>query len=313
MPLAIRSLTEADLDAAEQLRRLAFGTLFGLPDPLSFRGDTALLRPRLGAFPDGGLVAEVSGELVGVAMANHWGSLGVFGPVAVRPDQWRKGIARKLLDATMPVFDRWGSRMVGLFTFPERPAHVRLYQSAGFWPRYLTAIMERPVTATPPGPEAASLAAAASADRVALIRQCAALTGSIWDGLDLTGEINMVLSQGLGDVLVLPEASQVVGFAICHTGRGSEGGSGEVYVKFAAVRAGTDAPARFTRLVAACAEFAHRRGVRLLAAGVNLGRMNAYRLMIELGFRAVRQGVAMHRPWIEAYDRPEVFALDDWR
>jgi len=312
MSLSIRSLTEADLDAAEQLRRLAFGTLFGLPDPLSFRGDAALLRPRLGAFPGGGWVAEEFGELIGVAMANHWGSLGLFGPVAVRPDHWRKGIARKLLEATMPVFNHWGSRMVGLFTFPERPAHVRLYQSAGFWPRHLTAIMERPVTATAAKSPALSLAAP-SADRTTLIRQCATLTGSIWDGLDLSREIDLVLTQGLGDVLVLPEASQVVGFAICHTGKGSEGGSGEVYVKFAAVRPGTDAPARFTRLVAACTEFADRRGALQLAAGVNLGRMNAYRLMIELGFRAVRQGVAMHRPWIEAYDRPEVFAIDDWR
>ncbi|MGH7036132.1 MAG: hypothetical protein ACREFL_20590 [Stellaceae bacterium] len=41
--------------------------------------------------------------------------------------------------------------------------------------------------------------------------------------------------------------------------------------------------------------------------------MDAYRLLLGLGFRAMLQGVAMHRPWIEAYDHPDIFALDDWR
>jgi hypothetical protein len=25
------------------------------------------------------------------------------------------------------------------------------------------------------------------------------------------------------------------------------------------------------------------------------------------------QGVGMHRPWIDIYDRPDIFALEDWR
>ena len=79
------------------------------------------------------------------------------------------------------------------------------------------------------------------------------------------------------------------------------------------MRSGAAAALRLTRLIDACSDFAHRRGATQLSAGVNLGRMSAYRLLIELGFRATLQGVAMHRPWVEAYDRPEVFALDDWR
>ncbi len=36
-------------------------------------------------------------------------------------------------------------------------------------------------------------------------------------------------------------------------------------------------------------------------------------LMVEQGYRAAMHGIAMHRPWIEVYDRPDVFALEDWR
>jgi len=312
MAIDIRALTEGEVDAAERLRRLAFGTLFGLPDPLSFRGDAALLPARRRAFPDGALAAVEDGSLLGVAMANDWGSLGIFGPIVVHPEHWRRGIARLLLEATVPVFDRWGSRVAGLFTFPERATHVRLYQSAGFWPRHLTAIMARAVTAPSPVPESLSFQASLS-DRDDFLRQAAELTGSIFDGLDLTREIELVSSEDLGDTILLAEGSRIAGFAICHQGAGSEAGSGAAYAKFAMVRSGADAPHRLERLLAACSDFAYRRGAQTISAGVNLGRMEAYRLLIALGFRATLQGVAMHRPWIEAYDRPEILALDDWR
>lgn len=312
MTIEIRSLSEDDLEGAERLRRLAFGTMLGLADPQSFRGDAALLPARRWAFPDGGFVAVEDGALLGVAMANDWGSLGIFGPVAVHPEQWRRGIARLLLDATMPVFQRWDCRLVGLFTFPESVSHVRLYQSAGFWPRHLTAIMARAVTEGAPVPDALALSENAS-DRGDLIGQCAALTDSIFAGLDLTREIDTLLTHRLGEVILVVEGSRVAGFAICHAGAGSEAGSGMAYLKFAAVRPGPQAAALLTRLIEACNHFASRGGAKQLTAGVNLGRHNAYRLLIELGFRATMNGVAMHRPWIEAYDRPDIFALDDWR
>ena len=312
MAITIRALDDKDIDAAERLRRLAFGTMAGLPDPLTFRGDAALLPARRWAYPDGALLAEEDGEIVGAAMANRWGSLGIFGPILVHPARWRQSIARQLLAATMPTFERWECRMVGLFTFPESPAHIRLYQTAGFWPRSLTAIMARRVAAASAVPGTMALTEQAAARR-ALIAQCAEVTNAIFGGLDLTHEIEMVVVHALGDVILVTEGSRVAGFAICHAGARSEAGTGQAYIKFAAIRPGLDGAKSLRRLIDACNEFAHRRGATELTAGVNLGRMSAYRLMLDLGFRTTRQGVAMHRPWIEAYDRPDIFALDDWR
>ncbi|HLI21994.1 MAG TPA: hypothetical protein VKV32_12795, partial [Stellaceae bacterium] len=85
------------------------------------------------------------------------------------------------------------------------------------------------------------------------------------------------------------------------------------YVKFAAVARGAAAAQDFRRLLDAASDFAHKNGTAKLNASVNMGCMEAYRLMIAAGFRTVMQGVGMHRPWIDLYDRPDIFALEDWR
>jgi GNAT superfamily N-acetyltransferase len=313
MSLTIRPLGEADVDAADKVRRLAFGTHFGLPDPLSFSGTSRLLELRHARWPDGAFGAEKDGIFVGVAISSRWGSLGLLGPVAVHPEHWRGGIARALLEATMPVYDRWRCRAAALYTFPQSLTHVGLYQGFGFWPRSLTAIMSRPVAAARPVHEARSLTAMEAGERHDAIAQCAALTDQLYPGMDLRDEIATVIAHASSDAIVLTEGSRVVGFAICHTGPRSEADTGVAYAKFAAARPGPNAARDFQRLMDAVSDFAQRSGATRLNASVNMGCMEAYRLMLAGGFRSVMHGVAMHRPWIDIYDRPDVFALEDWR
>jgi GNAT superfamily N-acetyltransferase len=308
----IRPMREADVAAADRVVRLAFGTYFGLPDPMSFRGDDGIIVPRLLSYPDGGFVAERDGHIVGTCIASNWGSIGVLGPVAVHPDLWKQGIARQLVGASLDAFQRWRCRMAGLFTFPQSASHIRLYQEFGFWPRHLVSVMQKEVTATEDVPGALSLRGN-PARRVALVAACQSLAGSIYDGLDLRREIEGVLRDGMGDVVLVQEDGAMAGFAICHHGAGSEGGSKGCYIKFGLVRQGVHAPQRLRQLIAACEAYARRVGVTQISAGGNTGRHGAYRVLVELGFRTRLQGVAMHRPWQDGYDRPEVFALDDWR
>lgn len=313
MSVSIRTLHEADVDAADKVFRLAFGTYIGLPDPSRFAGSARAIELRRRAWPDGALVAEEDGAIVGVAISSRWGSLGVFGPLAVHPQHWRGGVARRLLDATLPIYDRWDCSAAALFTFPSSMTHVGLYQSYGFWARSLTAIMSRPVTEPSPVMQAQSLSSSPEADSTDALAQCADLTDALFPGLDLSDEIATVVAHPTSDALVLTEGSQIAGFAICHVGPGSEADSGVAYVKFATVRQGPSAARDFRRLLDAANDFAHGRGAARLNASVNMGCMEAYRLMIAMGFRTVMQGVAMHRPWIDIYDRPDVFALEDWR
>ena len=54
-------MREADLDAADLIFRLAFGTFLGLRDPSMFAGDTDHIRGRWRADPSAAFVAELDG------------------------------------------------------------------------------------------------------------------------------------------------------------------------------------------------------------------------------------------------------------
>jgi len=84
-------------------------------------------------------------------------------------------------------------------------------------------------------------------------------------------------------------------------------------MKIAAVLPGANAAIYFDKLVHACEKFAKVEGVSRLVAGVNTGRHEAYRKMISLGFRNEIQGVVMDRPNEPAYNKPEIYLIDDWR
>jgi GNAT superfamily N-acetyltransferase len=313
--ITIRSLREEDLPAADRIIRLAFGTFLGLSDPLKFMGDADYARTRWRADPSAVLGAEMAGELVGTNFATRWGSVAFFGPLTIRPDLWDRGIAQQLLRPTMELFERWRIRHAGLFTFANSTKHVSLYQKFGFWPRFLTSIMELPVQTEPASDSTrwARFSDLSVGDKQLCVLACRKLTNSIYEGLDVEREIRAVDHQKLGDTVLTWRGGELAGFAVCHAGAGTEAGSGKCYVKFGAVRSGSDAPVEFRRLLEAGREFAHSRGAEKLAAGVNLARLEAYHEMLQAGFRTTMQGVAMQRNADPGYNRSEVFLIDDWR
>ena len=144
-PAIVRLLQENDLPHADRIFRLAFGTFLGFPDPTQFYASADYVRTRWLADPEAAFGAELNGEIVGSNFATNWGSIGFFGPLTVRPDLWDRGIAKRLLVPVMDTFSRWGTKHAGLFTFAQSSKHVGLYQKFGFWPRFLTAIMSKPV------------------------------------------------------------------------------------------------------------------------------------------------------------------------
>jgi len=311
----IRSLREEDLPVADRIMRLAFGTFLGLPDPLKFMGDADYVRTRWLVDPSAVFGADLYGELVGTNFATRWGSFGFFGPLTIRPDLWDRGIAQKLMAPTMDLFDAWGVTHAGLFTFASSTKHVNLYQKFGFWPRFLTSLMSLSVEEKPPAGRRKWLRFSdlSESEKDECMQACRELTNSIYDGLGLDREIRAVDNQKLGDTLLTWDGGKLAGFAVCHVGAGTEAGSGKCYIKFGAVQSGLDAALLFRRLLDACREFAYSRGANTLVAGVNLARIDAYREMLQSGFRTNVQGVAMERNGDVGYNRRDVFVMDDWR
>ncbi len=309
---SIRGMRESDFAAARSIMRIAFGTFIGVPDPSSFAADKEYIATRWKANPEAALVAEAEGATVGSNFASDWGSFGFFGPLTVRPELWNQGVAQSLLGATMDLFDKWGVREAGLFTFAQSARHVHLYQKFGFWPRFLTAIMEKPIAQRAEGGWLKYSALDEDKKREAL-EASRRLTDSIFEGLDVTGEIRSVEEQQLGDTVLLWSGDALDAFAVCHCGEGTEAGANSCYVKFAAVKSGPNAARIFVRLLNACEALGAERGLQRTEAGVNLARSGAYRSLIEQGYRTVIQGVAMHRADLSTYNRPDVYIVDDWR
>jgi len=150
-------------------------------------------------------------------------------------------------------------------------------------------------------------------DKEQVIEDCRELTDTIYDGLDLAGEIRAIDAQGLGDTLLLWDDTRLVGFAAGHVGAGTEAGSGACYIKFGAIQPGNNAGENFERLLDACEALAATLGAQLLTAGANIGRHEAYRALLARGFRTDIQGVTMHRSNDPGYSQPGVYVIDDWR
>jgi predicted N-acetyltransferase YhbS len=107
MQIRTRPLEQRDLDEADRIIRLAFGTFFGLPDPMRMFGDSDMAHTRFRAAPDSALAAEADSKLVGSNFVTNWGSFGFFGPLTVEPRLWDQGVAQRLLEPTMELFEKW--------------------------------------------------------------------------------------------------------------------------------------------------------------------------------------------------------------
>ncbi|MDJ0386807.1 GNAT family N-acetyltransferase [Roseomonas sp. E05] len=310
MPLEtiIRPMAEQDLDEADGVMRLAFGTEFGLPDPARFMGDAKLLCPRWRTNPAGCLVAQAGAAVIGSVAVMDWGSVAVLGPLSVHPARWNQGLARRLLEAALATTP---ARLVALYTQPGSPRHLRLYEDAGFATRHLIAVMAKPVAPATAAPDFLLFSQQRPEQQAEALAACREISNATFAGLDLSREIRATTEQGSGDTLLLRSGNATTGFALCQEGAGSEAGSGTLAVKFGAVRPG-DAAA-FQDLLAAAEALASRRGARRLQASVTHARRAAYARMKAAGFRTELSGIAMVRPEGLGYDAPESFLVEEWR
>jgi GNAT superfamily N-acetyltransferase len=313
----VRPLTKEDLAGAERIVRLAFGTKLGHPDPENWNRGTSL-KGRLLSEPSGVFGAFDGTELIGAVFAIAWGSFGFFGPLVVHPKFWNNGVAQRLLEPVMDFFKMNDVQHRALFTFADSTLHIGLYQKYGFWPRFLTGVLKKDL-ATQNGHEKGHnftvqlLSKFNDIQKLQFLDHAGVLTSTIFDGLNVSKEITAVDRLSIGDTIILQRGDDLYGFAVCHTGIGSETELGSCYIKFAAVRSGSEAQAAFTSLLSAASDYAVSQKAQTLLAGTNLARSDAFRTMRTLGFTPINFGVAMHSPNEPAYDRPDVFIIDDWR
>ncbi len=312
--ITIRLMRAADLDAAERVFRLAFATFVGAPDPDSFMAGRDMLRGRFAMYPDGAHVAYDGDRFIGSCLATRWGSLGWFGPLTVDPAYWSMGIAKRLMEATVGVFERWDIRHAALFTFADSPKHHGLYQKFDFWPRFLTTLTTKEVGRGASLPTGwVRFSGLSTPQRWHFLQQSLALGDSLLSGLDLSLEIRHVADAQVGEAVGYAVDGSLAALAVCHFGPRSEAEPGSCYVKFAMAAPGPRARQSFLSLLAACEGLAAQESLHRLEAGVNLERSAAYRAMLGNGFRAQFCGVSMVRANDPGYNFANAYIIDDLR
>lgn len=310
--ITIRPMAEQDIPSVNKIISLAFGTFIGVPEPERWSEDRDYGRVRFAIDPSAAFVAMDGDRLIGSNFGTRWGSVGFFGPVTVHPEYWDKGVGQQLLDPIMQRFDEWDLAHAGLFTFAHSPKHQVLYQKYGFWPRFLTSLMGRPAQ-NPQPVEYKRFSAASGPERECLEAGIKNVSDSIFPGLDLSREIETIGELDLGDTVAIQRDGEVVGFAVCHCGRGTEAGDQSCFTKFAGVRPGENAATDFEHLLDAVEHFAADTGHPMVVSGVNQARRESYQALLKRGYRVGVTGVSMHRPDEPGYSVPGRYVLDDWR
>jgi hypothetical protein len=308
----ISPLKASQLEAADYIFRLAFGTRNGLKDPLKFDGDAARIRTRFQSRHVISLAASIDNRLIGSSFGTIWGNFAWLGPLSIHPEFWNGHIAQKLLETAIPTLDLPQKRHQALFTVAESPKHLALYRKFGFYPWFLTAVMGKNLEPIQK-PDSIKFSEIPETKRSGCLKDLSVITNSLFEGLDLSAEILEVSSRNLGETIISLQSGKPAGFAICYYGPGTEATSDTAYIKFGAVCNKESAADLFEKLISASEYYAIEKGLKLISAGVNMGRRKAYGAMLNRGFRTVQQGIAMHRPDDPAYDRADVYAIDDWR
>ncbi len=321
MSVVVRPLREADLDRADQVMRIAFGTFLGLPDPSAFGGDAEFVRTRCRSRPEAAFALEVDGVLAGSNFATRWGSFGFVGPLSIHPDFWDRGFASLLMEPIVATLDAWGLSQAGLFTFPHSPKHIGLYQKHGFRAQSLNLVMGRPIPeAVEPGSSVPSSARSASRysalsgdERDGLRQGLQRLCSAVFPGLDPCEEIDYASDQKLGDTVSISRDGRPVAFALAHVGTGSEAGSGVCALKLAVLEAGRDAEGDLGRLLDACEELGREIAAGRLQMGINAANTALYESVLRRGFRIALTGIAMQRPNRPGFCTPDRWVMGDWR
>ncbi len=132
----VRLLREDDVDAAQELAwhslddaSRQYGFLMGPRDAASTTRARSRVQHLATTDPGGSVVAELDGEVVGVALALRRGSLWFLSLLAVRTDLQAAGIGRRLLDAAL---DHGKDCPTGMICASPDPKALRRYGRAGF-------------------------------------------------------------------------------------------------------------------------------------------------------------------------------------
>jgi GNAT superfamily N-acetyltransferase len=286
-------MRDSDLDTVLEITNTAFRELVGRNTgrtPEAPRFAPSLGSYRVSLDPAGCHVAVIGDEVVGANFSVLRGTLGWFGPLAVRPDAQGRGIAQRLVTEFIRSATERGARLMGLETMANSSQHVYLYMKLGFRPSWTGISFRRGVRADgmPRGVE---------------------MDGSIprldyiYPGFDPTKDADATRSSKAGVTLTYRD-----GFAVCHFESTLWADTTIAYVPLIA------APDRetFDTLVRGVEAVAHEHGKASVVTQVPGSSWPTQQALLEQGYESGGAALRMKQGANTDYDAGSFFYCDDW-
>jgi len=289
----VRPMTHADLKAAAEATNAAYGALTGRAPTEEPMFPLSIFELRFAADPRGCLVAvddtgPLNGEVIGALFSVARASLGWFGPLAVRPEHQREGVAEALVAECLGIWNDRDLRLTGLETLPDAGSHLQFFERLGFRPAWTGIALRGPAWehGMPAGVETGG--------------QMPDLD-YIYPGLDVYGEAVATTTQGAGQVLTTDD-----GVAIVHWD--SVGVPDAGFVPFLAARTRTS----FERLLGAAEHLVHDHGKEQLVVRTSGSAWPTLDALAARGYRTTGACIRLKAGEEVDYDRGEKFYVDSW-
>jgi GNAT superfamily N-acetyltransferase len=286
-------MQEADLEAVMEITNEAFREL--IAGNTGRRPEDPLFAPILGRYrldldPAGCHVAVSGADVVGANFSVLRGTLGWFGPLAVRPDAQGHGIAQELITECLRSAEQRGARLMGLETLANSPQHIHLYQKLGFRPSW-TGISYRGDVRDRPMPEGVEVDG-----KVPKLDY-------LYPGYDAANDARATRFAKVGVTLTLRD-----GFAICHLTNTLWAETTLAYVPLAVARDRET----FDSLVRGVEALAREHGKSSVVMQVPGSSWATQEALLEHGYKPGGAALRMKRGEGAGYDSGSFFYADDW-
>lgn len=180
-----------------------------------------LLEMQLSACPEGALVTEDGGKIVGFLFSRTWGRTGWIGPLGVEASHQGQGLGTALVHEAVESLKRQGATVIGVEVPPDAPRGVGFFAGMGFRPLTPALELERHLEESEgiagEGAEPVYYSSLLQDDRETFLEDVRRLSASLDADLDYGHEVRLVEDHSMGESILLRREDRPVGLAICHT------------------------------------------------------------------------------------------------
>jgi len=285
----IRKMDASDVDQVREVGRRAWSDLYSREFQQNFE---VPMRSRenilfyLEKEPEGCMVAESDGRVVGDIFCHIWGSVGWFGPVEVIPSQQNAGIGKQLIRTAFTFLEEKSCSIIGLETMPETVKNVHLYSELGCVPDRATYLMEKQLNAYLRVRQKSSFTFRTFAElgEQEALNAVKRLSSLPVPGMDYSKEVFYSMKHNTGETVFLIEGGEPAGFALVYTYSTSDGSS-NASIRFLVIDRTNSVSEKGEALIEECERIAREAGRDRMHVRFYTGNFAVYRVLKQSGYQ----------------------------